>query len=165
MFRIWQSKLTKLYSLAQLQLLMVDNIVSSYFPSLQFMTCTLNCSAQPTVDWHVDSKNLAFDMCAVGVFGQFDCSQSDQMVFAKVKLILEVKAGDIVFFSSALLPHKSELLTDSESRRVIVFYSAVDLFHWISQSHKTQDGLSRNDEQRWIDGCNLLSTLDSFTLF
>ena len=148
-----------LYSKTQLATLLKDESMSMLFPGLQFATCTVNLGKASVTDWHVDLKNLAFGLCALGIFGQFDHRTGGHLILKYAKVVVELMRGDIVFFLSAIFPHKNACIRNDETRRSLVFYSQGGLFRWISEA----DG---NDEDAgepggvWNQGIQLLNTWD-----
>ncbi|KAL5522154.1 hypothetical protein ACEPAF_7598 [Sanghuangporus sanghuang] len=173
LFRTWQPKLARLYSLTQLSIIMVNELASMCFPDSQFASCTVNFGEACYTCWHLDQKNLVFGLCAVGVFGAFDHHRSGQLMFQYVDIIMEVAPGDVVFFPSSLLPHRNAPLHAGETRQSMVFYSPGGIFRFVSQRYKSkqkdkdgkdveleEEGKECEDgKQRWKDGCSLISNI------
>lgn len=159
-FRCWFPREAVLYSAAQLRLLAVDGLVSTYFPNVQFAAATLNFGKKTVVLPHKDTLNLIFGICAVGAFGRFDPKRSAQLLFFEAKTIMEVGHGDMVLFPSAALTHENAAVQSHETRSSLVFHTGAALFRWIASGH--QNGVQFDDEssrKRMAQGWGLLCTL------
>lgn len=84
---------------------------------------TLNINPQVVTKIHRDSGNISYGLCAVAVFGGFDHTKGGHLVFDDLKLIVEMKHGDVVLFPSALLLHWNTPIRPHEKRRSIVWWA------------------------------------------
>lgn len=127
---------------------------------------------------HRDSKNLAFGICAVGVFGRFDHQNSGHLLLAEPGMVVEVQRGEICYLPSACVTHGNRGLGEGETRMSMVFYSAGGLFRWISQGHQlsqlcggmgdTEHGYAFGHEagkDRWKEGWDLYCTREELLGF
>lgn len=72
---------------------------------------------------HRDYGNISYGLCAVAVFGQFDHAAGGHLVFDDLKLIVEMRHGDVVLFPSALFLHWNTPIAENEERRSIVWWT------------------------------------------
>ena len=131
--------------------------ISMLFPGLQFASCTVNLGKASITDWHLDLKNLAFGVCALGIFGQFNYRRGGHLILKRAKVVVELARGDVVFFLSAIFPHKNAGIGVDETRRALVFYSQGSLFRWIADVDGNNKEAGESGEV-WCQGLSLLNT-------
>ncbi len=85
---------------------------------------------------HRDSRNLVGGLCMIGVFGNFNHETSGHFIMEEAKVIIELRAGDVVFMPSAAITHRNSQLRAGESRSSIVQYTSGSLFRWVWQGKK-----------------------------
>lgn len=166
-FALWFPKHAQLYSEAQLRMHLLDNLLRQHLPNLQFAGVTINAGPKTVCHWHRDCRNLAFGVCCIGVFGDFNYKESGQLLLKELKLILQLAPGDLVFIPSAVITHRNMAIGQNETRQSIVFYSAGAMFRWVAQGHVTlgnmdehaRTALQRASSGRWDCGWNLFQPL------
>lgn len=171
-FQTFQPRIARLYSTAKLRLKIIDGILDEFLSNLQFHAASLNVGNATVCDWHRDSRNLVWGICAVGAFGQFNHRTSAQLLLKEPRLIIELKRGGVVFFPSGSITHRNAPLAyESETRKSMAFYASGSNFRWIAQGHRgagksagkkkaDNDRCVLEGSQRWQDGWKLYTTLE-----
>ncbi|KDQ06054.1 hypothetical protein BOTBODRAFT_121958, partial [Botryobasidium botryosum FD-172 SS1] len=77
---------------------------------------------------HRDYKNLAYGLCMLIVLGAFDYEKGGQLVLHELKLVIDLKPGDVLFLPSALITHQNLPIGEDETRFSITGYTAGGLF-------------------------------------
>lgn len=94
-----------------------------FWPQCPWSAVTLNINPQVVTKVHRDAGNISYGLCAVAVFGRFNHAKGGHLVFDDLKLIVEMKHGDVVLFPSALLLHWNTPIQSHEKRRSIVWWT------------------------------------------
>lgn len=139
--------------------------------NLPFACVTANTGPQTVCENHKDIKNKApGGLCVVQGLGLFDSRRGGHLVLHELQVIVEMRAGDIIFFPSAVISHETIPISVEERRYSLVWYSAGGLFHWrdaggrslklwarkFSAEHAKHQDMG---DRRWIDGWRNFSTL------
>lgn len=149
------------------------NVLSPFFEGVPFDAASLNFTSGTFSTWHRDFKNLVWGVCCIGPLGNFDHKVSGQFMMEELRMIVELRPGDLFFVPSGAIRHCNApvkgWLRGSEKRYSIVFYSAAGNFRWIANDFETEkDGKKIGQDQkekiaegkrRWEDGWKLFSTL------
>ncbi|TCD60677.1 hypothetical protein EIP91_009711 [Steccherinum ochraceum] len=169
-FRTFFPRLARLYDLVQLRLYMENGILNSLFENCPFAAHAFNLGRQSLSTNHADVQNLVFGLCGILPLGRFDGRRSAQLILVEPRVIIELRPGDVFFFPSAIIHHRSAPLAspDGETRQCMILFSAGSLFRWILQGHQTQldehkasrPGMAEEGRRRWEAGWKLYPTLD-----
>ena len=130
------------------------------FPRSQFCSTTLNLGLQTSTKPHRDSKNLVGGICAILVLGDFNHKQSGHLILHELKVVLELKQGDVVFFPSAGITHSNSSLRAGEYCYSMVQYTAGQNFNY--QVPKQKMGTKKKAElgrARWLESVRYLGTV------
>ncbi|KAL5526826.1 hypothetical protein ACEPAF_8552 [Sanghuangporus sanghuang] len=136
-FKTWFPLISELYEREKRCTASHNSITASVLLKSQFFSMALNLGGEVATCWHRDAKNLFFGLCCVGVFGCFDWRNSGQLMLKEVKVIIELRPGDVVLFPSAALTHRNAPIANNSSRRSVVLFTAGVNFQHIAQGHKT----------------------------
>lgn len=170
-FTIWFPRLAQLYDLVQLRLRVQDNLVNHFFMNSPFAAQSLNVSPQSLAKSHTDQMNLVYGVCGIIPMGNFNGRTGAQLILNQARAIIELHPGDVFFFPSACIHHRSAALASkAETRQCMVVYSAAGLFRWIRQGHMGQKygptipdaQKAREGAERWHNGWKLFSHIDEF---
>lgn len=130
------------------------------FPGSFFCATTLNLGPQTSTRPHRDSKNLVGGLCAVLALGNFDHRQSGHLILHELKVVLELKAGDLVFFPSAGITHSNSGLRAGETRYSIVQYTAGQNFNYqIPKTRMNSKKRALVGSARWSESLQYLGTV------
>lgn len=165
---MWAPKLFALYSKVEVEMLaaeLVLDFIAKHFP---FAAATANFGPRTFCLSHRDLKNLAFGLCVIIALGKFDFQKGGHLILHELKLIVEMRPGDIAFIPSAVVSHENVPVAEDETRQSLVFYSAGGLFRWIDagrQSYKAwkesnteaYERHQREGEARWKSGWSLFT--------
>lgn len=137
------------------------------FPSSPFAATTFNVGPQVVTEPHRDIMNLVFGICAVAVAGDFDHTAGGHLVFREAKVIMELRAGDVVLFPSAGITHYNiPLSTADEVRYSVVQYLAGGIPRWFKQGGMKQaemeehlvKAMQKAGSKVWEQGWSLFPT-------
>ncbi|KAF8580510.1 hypothetical protein K439DRAFT_1281358, partial [Ramaria rubella] len=126
----WCPGIKKLYTENALQLLASNSLLKSVFPNCPFMAATLNLGPHSVCFEHRDHHNLAFGLCCVMVFGNFNYRRGGQVRLREAGVTWEVAPGDIFYIPSASITHSNLPIAPEENRYSFTLYSAGGLFSW-----------------------------------
>ncbi|KAG8940500.1 hypothetical protein FRC04_005226 [Tulasnella sp. 424] len=138
---------------------------------LLFGSITVNLGPQTVCKRHKDIKNKApGGLCAVQGLGPFDSRRGGHLVLHELRVVVEMRPGDIIFFPSAVISHETIPISSGEKRYSLVWYSAGGLFCWRDAGGRMLKLWARTSpiahskhqklgEKRWIDGWKNFSTL------
>lgn len=174
MFETWAPKLFAYYDGTMAAVLnswkgtYPPNIVSRYLPCA---SVTVNFGPQTICNNHRDLLNLAWGWCFILILGNFDWKKGGHIVLHDLKLILEVRPGDVVAIQSACIAHGTVPIAPSETRYSVTWYSPAGLFQWVAAGLQTmgkwEEGNKMdipdprgNGNKRWEDGCGMYEKLD-----
>ncbi|KAL8287621.1 hypothetical protein RQP46_003479 [Phenoliferia psychrophenolica] len=79
---------------------------------------------------HVDTHNLGPGLCGVSPFDDFDSTRSGWLVLEEARLCVEVAAGDVFLFPSAIFTHWNTPLVGGDKRNSLAFWTGASLFLW-----------------------------------
>lgn len=161
-------ELFALYTSTEMDELLLDILLDVIGKGFPFAAATANFGPRTTCKSHRDLKNLAYGLCAIAVFGRFDHRRGGHLVLHELKVVLEMRPGDIAFIPSAVVSHENVPIAPHESRQSLVLYSAGGLFRWVAAKGRTHkvwkeedpDGYEEHQalgEERWHSGWNLFS--------
>lgn len=143
--------------------------------SLPFAAVTVNFGPQTVLNLHRDWKNLAFGWCLLYILGDYDHTKGGHLILWELKLILEVRPGDLVFLPSACITHGNiPLASADETRYSVAWYTAGGLFAWVRAGYSKQAEWKARDphgfeefkafsEERWEDGLKLYGTREELS--
>jgi hypothetical protein len=130
-----------------------DEIRKFVSPTCPFSAASLNID--PTsCNWHRDSSNLAYGLCAVLVFGCFNYQRNGHLLFYESRTIVELQAGDFIFFPSASITHRNSPLLSGDTRMSLSVYTAADLFRQREEQQcvKAEKNSKTCNYDRWTWG-------------
>jgi hypothetical protein len=137
-------------------------------PNLPFAQCTLNVGEKSTSGEHVDGKNFASGLCTVAPVGRFDYSRGGHLIMHELRIILEVPAGSIVFFPSAIITHENTPVQQGETRQVVTAYASGSVFQ-SADSNFVPQGKGRPEAEKiahgksvWRDGIQRFPNANSW---
>lgn len=136
-----------------------------------FAAMTANFGPKTVCRSHRDIKNLAYGLCAIMVLGDFDHRRGGHLILHELKLVVEMRPGDIIFIPSAVVTHENVPIAEEETRQSWVFYSAGGLFRWTAAGCRTHIAWGADDkvgleahkaegEARWTAGWELFSRFE-----
>lgn len=142
------------------------DVISSHKGPSPFSTITVNFGPRTVCLPHRDLKNLAYGWCAIVVLGNFDFELGGHLVLHELKLIVEMRPGDIIFIPSAVVTHENIPIGRGEWRKSLVYYSPGGIFRWAAAGYRSHEEWKKKDmagwkrhhdegEKRWQEGWNL----------
>jgi hypothetical protein len=141
-------------------------------PSLQpiaentvFSSCTLNLGPCVESYVHTDLKNLAWGLCAITAFGNFNPDKEGYLVLWDYKLVIRFPAGSTILITSAVTRHSNSCVSEGHERMSFTQYSAGALFRWVDYGFKSvgkyerqvgEEVFRQKNEERWRKGVDML---------
>ncbi|KAL0567976.1 hypothetical protein V5O48_014021 [Marasmius crinis-equi] len=168
LFVTWAPLLFLYYANMITSLLNSDGSLSRPFANSVFSAVTVNFGANTVTYPHRDLKNLAFGLCAITAFGNYDWRQGGHLVLFDLKLVIEFPPGTTIFIPSSVLCHANTVIQPGEERYSVVMFSAGGLFRWVEQGFqaaslywKTKEAAEKavKTAERWTSGLAMFSTL------
>lgn len=154
-FKTWYPDVADYYLALQSRLRVrgsVDHqLRNQVFPGSPFGATTLNMGPGAATVPHRDSKNLVGGLCADAVLGDFDSKTSGHLVLHDLKLIIELKHGDVIFIPSAAILHSNLPVKPKTTRCSIIQYTSAQSF-----SHFWPPNSKHLGEQRWRESRQML---------
>ncbi|ORY89419.1 hypothetical protein BCR35DRAFT_350410 [Leucosporidium creatinivorum] len=95
-----------------------------------FCSFCLNTGGKVATLPHRDKHNLGPGLCGIVPFGDFDSSRSGWLVLEEARLCIEVAAGDVSLFPSAIFTHWNTSIHDDDTRNSLAFWCGASLFLW-----------------------------------
>ncbi|KAI0359019.1 hypothetical protein OH77DRAFT_1128116 [Trametes cingulata] len=149
-----------------------DDTLHRNFEDNPFANVTFNLGPQSVCLPHRDHLNLAWGMCAITAFGDYDPVERGHFVMWEFRKIIEFPPTSTIFIMSGLLGHSNTAIAEHEHRYSLTQYSAGGLFRWAEAGFKPVNSLSRSDAEqmrqngsdRWERGVGMLSLWDEFQL-
>jgi len=162
-FEFWYPDTAELYHEVMVKLGFADTaevqLQNHIFPDSFFCATTMNLGPQTSTKPHRDSKNLVGGICALLVLGDFDHTRSGHLILHELKVILELKQGDLVFFPSAGITHSNSSLRAGETRYSMVQYTAGQLFNYrLPGTAKNSRANADVGQKRWQECLSYLGT-------
>ena len=150
-FRQLFPKLYAIYTMEQVALNLRTGLVKGFFPDVPFDCLCLNLGGRAISPMHRDSQNVAWGLCCVGVFGEFDYEKGGQLRLEEPKLVLELRRGDIVFLPSAIVTHGNHpLIKEMDRRWSIAMYTPSSNFRWLSNGGKTVSSMTKDEHHEYV---------------
>ncbi|KDQ05865.1 hypothetical protein BOTBODRAFT_122173, partial [Botryobasidium botryosum FD-172 SS1] len=119
---------------------------------------------------HRDFKNLAYGVCLDLALGKFDPAKGGHLVLHELRTAVELGAGDVLFFPSAVVTHENVGIQPGEVRYSMTAFSAGSLFQYRDQGFETKKALvargstkvesARKGLERFSTFWGLFSTLE-----
>jgi hypothetical protein len=100
------------------------------FQQLPFAQYTMNVGKKSVCRVHLDGSNIAAGLCMACPLGSFDYKKGGHLILHELKLILEVPAGSIALFPSALVAHENIPIQPGETRQAITAFTSANLFQY-----------------------------------
>lgn len=104
--------------------------VSLYFLFGAFASFCLNTGGRVACLRHRDGHNLGPGLCGILPWGDFDSSRSAWLILDEARLVVQVGAGDVFFFPSAIFHHWNTPVHPDDARNSLAFWSGASLFLW-----------------------------------
>ncbi|TEB33498.1 hypothetical protein FA13DRAFT_1626964 [Coprinellus micaceus] len=146
------------------------------FDNSIFTAASFNCGPQTVSLDHFDHNNLSYGPCALTPLGTYDYKKGGHLILFDLKLVIEFPPGTIALIPSAAVRHGNTPIGPDEDRMSIAQYCAGGIFRWVAYGHKTgasldstkagrqkKQELNGGHDERWIEGLDLYSTVDSWT--
>ncbi|KAL0568607.1 hypothetical protein V5O48_013380 [Marasmius crinis-equi] len=168
LFVTWAPLLFLYYANMITSLLASDSSLSRPFANSVFSAFTVNFGPNTITYPHRDLKNLAFGLCAITAFGDYDWRKGGHLVLFDLKLVIEFPPGTTIFIPSSVLCHANTTIQPGEERYSLVHFSAGSLFRWVEQGFqaanlywKTRTAAEKawKSAERWRSGLAMFSTL------
>ncbi|KAL0572706.1 hypothetical protein V5O48_009257 [Marasmius crinis-equi] len=168
LFVAWAPLLFLYYANTIAALLDSDSSLSRPFANSVFSAVTVNFGPNTITYPHRDLKNLAFGLCAITAFGNYDWTKGGHLVLFDLKLVIEFPPRTTIFIPSSVLCHANTTIQPEEERYSVVMFSAGGLFRWVEQGFqaanlywKTKSAAERalKTAERWRSGLAMFSTL------
>lgn len=104
-----------------------------------FAALSLNLGPRAISYVHTDHLNLAYGLCAITAFGDYDPVQGGHLILWNLRMVIEFPPGSTILIPSAILRHSNAALGSEQERRyALVQYSAGGLFRWAECGYQTQ---------------------------
>lgn len=117
-----------------------------------FAALSLNLGPRAVSYVHTDHLNLAFGLCAITAFGDYDPVAGGHLILWDLKKVIEFPPGSTILIPSAILRHSNAALAGQNERRyALVQYSAGGLFRWAECGYQSQKSF-------FAAGCKFLQT-------
>ncbi|KZW02390.1 hypothetical protein EXIGLDRAFT_601924, partial [Exidia glandulosa HHB12029] len=155
MFKFWFPKLWKIYADLERDLNDWSKLrghpfpLRGAFPDVPFFDSTTNTGKKVVTPMHVDFKNAIFGMCIIAVFGRFNYRTHGLLVLKELKLMLQLKPGDIAFIPSALLTHGNTELAEDDIRRSWTLFNGGGLFRFRDAGFATVASMSQGERDEF----------------
>ncbi|KAI0360935.1 hypothetical protein OH77DRAFT_1393809, partial [Trametes cingulata] len=145
-----------------------DDKLTRNFRDIPFANATFNLGPRCACIPHNDHLNVAWGMCAITAFGDYNPVTSAHLVLWQLKMVIEFPPSSTILIMSAVITHGNTALGDGERRYSFTQYSAGGLFRWVDSGHRTVSSLPRvpadraaeEGAARWKRGVNMLSLWD-----
>lgn len=124
-------------------------MLRSFFPDLPFAANVFNFGPATSTVAHRDFKNLISGFCAIIAFGDFDHTKSGHLVLHEANVVLEFRAGDVVFIPSALMTHSNRPVAAGETRMSWTCFTAGGLFRWMVAGDRTVKDIPRAERAKY----------------
>jgi hypothetical protein len=102
-----------------------------------FAAATLNLGPWVKTIPHFDLKNLAWGLCAVTAFGNFDPDTGGHIIFWEIKKVVRFPPGSTVLLPSAVARHSNVAVREHEERMSLTQFSAASLFRWVDYGFRS----------------------------
>lgn len=130
-----------------------------------YAAMTLNLGPRAISYVHTDHLNLAYGLCAITAFGDYDPVQGGHLILWDLQMVIEFPPGSTILIPSAILRHSNAALAgENERRYALIQYSAGGLFRWVECGHRSQKDFFAagrkfllNGRQRWERGVAMFS--------
>lgn len=96
---------------------------------------------------HRDVSNRGPGLCGVVPFGTFDSSRSGLLILWEARTVIEVSAGDVCLFPSAILTHSNTAIHKSDDRNSLAFWTGASLFLLDDMKGRSKTDMSAEEEQ------------------
>ncbi|KAI0352180.1 hypothetical protein OH77DRAFT_824378 [Trametes cingulata] len=141
-----------------------DGLVRN-FEDVPFANATFNLGPRCVCIPHNDHLNVAWGMCAITAFGDYNPVVSAHLVLWQYRMVVEFPPASTVLIMSAVLTHGNTAIREDEHRYSFTQYSVGGLFRWVDSGHRTVSSLPRvpadraaeEGAERWKRGVEMLS--------
>ncbi|KAI0361618.1 hypothetical protein OH77DRAFT_1444298 [Trametes cingulata] len=145
-----------------------DRTLHRNFTRSPFGCATFNLGPQCVCLPHRDHLNIAWGMCAISAFGDYNPVEGGHIVLWEFGMVIEFPPGSTILIMSAIVGHSNTAIKENEHRYSFTQYSAGGLFRWAESGFKPANSQPRaNAEQarrdgleRWERGVGMLSMWD-----
>lgn len=130
--------------------------INSKLPSLHsqphlsnspFTTATLNLGPRTITSPHRDAGNLHSGLCAVFLSGTHKAEDGGDLVLDEAKAVMELGAGDMVIFPSALITHWNAALKPGKFRQSMVFWTCGGSIRYHDMGERLMKVLSTDEKE------------------
>ncbi|PVF91247.1 hypothetical protein CPB86DRAFT_719825 [Serendipita vermifera] len=136
-------------------------------------TTTVNLGPQTVTLPHRDIGNLSYGLCSVTPMGKFDHTTGGHLVLDELKVIMELRPGDLVLFPSALITHWNTPIQSGETRQSVVFWTCGNAIRYYDRGQHSMKELSHDeakkqqvdDQGKWEKGKEKFLTLAQLEQF
>ncbi|UZJ50859.1 hypothetical protein CBS101457_000179 [Exobasidium rhododendri] len=104
---------------------------------------------------HCDTSDLVTSLCAVTPFGDFDptVQNSGSLLLHDAFACIQLRAGDICFFPSALVAHSNDPMVKGHSQGLIASFTLTSLFQFVHLGFKTLSASTAKEKTAWYNAC------------
>jgi predicted 2-oxoglutarate/Fe(II)-dependent dioxygenase YbiX len=112
-----------------------------------FTSATVNLGPHTVTRPHRDAGNLQSGLCAVFLPGAHKAEDGGDLVLDEAKVVMELGAGDMVIFPSALITHWNTTLKPGKIRQSMVFWTCGGSIRYYDMGERLMKTLSEDERQ------------------
>ncbi|KAJ3491878.1 hypothetical protein NLJ89_g11294 [Agrocybe chaxingu] len=139
------------------------------YPTSAFAASSINLGPRTVSHRHYDFANLAWGLCAITAFGNYDPDKGGHLVLWELKLVVRFPPGTTIIIPSAMVMHSNTPIQDGERRYSIAQYNSSGLFRFVDNgfmtdaawdkqaSNAAKDQRAEERKARWKRGLGRLS--------
>jgi hypothetical protein len=138
--------------------------LKSIMDNTVFAAATLNLGPLVKTLVHYDLKNLAWGLCAVTAFGNFNPDAGGHIILWDIKKVVRFPPGSTVLLPSAVGRHSNVAVGEHEERMSLTQFSAASLFRFVDYGFKSvgryvkhvgEYVFQKRNEERWEKGVSM----------
>ncbi|KAH7877271.1 uncharacterized protein C8R40DRAFT_1040795 [Lentinula edodes] len=115
------------------------------FPGTIFAAAAFNLGGNVWTFKHRDWLNWPFGWCAITALGEFDASQSAQLILWELKLVIDFPHAATILIPSAVITHSNTPIADGDIRTSFTQYTAGPIFRWVENGCRTEAKFEEED--------------------
>jgi hypothetical protein len=112
-----------------------------------FTTATINLGPRTITLPHRDAGNLQSGLCAVFLPGTHKEEDGGDLVLDEAKVVMELGAGDMAIFPSALISHWNTSLKPGKIRQSVVFWTCGKSIRYCDMGGRLMKTLSKDEKK------------------